>query len=234
MYEFQEMVGPRKRKSTPRSGSAGSSRKLPKASEAPTEVASAPPPAMALSSEQLVLITETVTKSVMQQLRTSKDKPSVDSAGAELPSSSDATTSQAGTSQGSNDTELVIRIKDITSQTAATGENAIIMQTGENAIITAASLPVPLGMHVDSATKSKIWSNQFVDLSLLLSRKLSQSFKVVYENDELTMVPKKKVFQLNMDQWNQAFTIYMSIYVEKFPLQSASMLQYMGHIQEMA
>ena len=36
------MVGPRKRKTTPRSGSAGSSRKLPKASEAPTEVASAP------------------------------------------------------------------------------------------------------------------------------------------------------------------------------------------------
>ena len=56
------MVGPRKRKSTPRSGSTGSSRKLPKASEAPTEVASAPPPAMALSSEQLELITETVTK----------------------------------------------------------------------------------------------------------------------------------------------------------------------------
>ena len=217
------MVGPRKRKSTPRSGSAGSSRKLPKASEAPTEVASAPPPAMALSSEQLVLITETVTKSVMQQLQTSKDKPSVDSAGAELPSSSDATTSQAGTSQGSNDTESVIRIKDITSQTAATGENAIIMPA------TAASLPVPLGMHVDSATKSKIWSNQFVDLSLLLSRRLSQSFKVVYENDELTMVPTKKVFQLNMDQWNQAFTIYMSIYVEKFPLQSASMLQYGSH-----
>lgn len=144
------MVGPRKRKSTPRSGSAGSSRKLSKASEAPTEVASAPPPAMALSSEQLVLITETVTKSVMQQLQTSKDKPSVDSAGAELPSSSK---SQAGTSQGSNDTESVIRIKDITSQTAATGENAIIMPA------TAASLPVPLGMHVDSATKSKIWSN---------------------------------------------------------------------------
>ena len=169
MYEFQEMVGPRKRKSTPRSGSAGSSRKLPKASEAPTEVASAPPPAMALSSEQLVLITETVTQSVMQQLQTSKDKPSVDSAGAELPSSSD-TTSQAGTSQGSNDTESVIRIKDITSQTAVIGENAIIMPA------TAASLPVPLGMHVDSATKSKIWSNQFVDLSLLLSRRLSQVF----------------------------------------------------------
>lgn len=31
---------------------------------------------------------------------------------------------------------------------------------------TAACLPVPLGIHIDAATNSKIWSNQFVDLSI--------------------------------------------------------------------
>ena len=31
---------------------------------------------------------------------------------------------------------------------------------------TAACLPVPLGIHIDAATYSKIWSNQFVDLSI--------------------------------------------------------------------
>ena len=44
------------------------------------------------------------------------------------------------------------------------------------------------------------------------------------------MTPKKKIFMLNTEHWNQAFTIYMSIYVD----QAVHMLRYMGHIQEMA
>ena len=48
------------------------------------------------------------------------------------------------------------------------------------------------------------------------------------------MTLKKKIFMLNTEQWNQAFTIYMSIDVEKYPDQAVHMLQYMGHIQEMA
>ena len=108
------------------------------------------------------------------------------------------------------------------------GEGSVIMPA------TAASLPVPLGIHVDAATKSKIWSNQFVDLSILLSRQTSQSFQIQLQENQLTMIPKKMIFMLNTEQCNQAFTIYMSIYVEKYPDQAVHMLQYMGHIQEMA
>ena len=108
------------------------------------------------------------------------------------------------------------------------GEGSVIMPA------TAASLPVPLGIHVDAATKSKIWSNQLVDLSILLSRQTSQSFQIQLQENKLTMIQKKKIFMLNTEQWNQAFTIYMSIYVEKYPDQAVHMLQYMGHIQEMA
>ena len=43
---------------------------------------------------------------------------------------------------------------------------------------TAACLPVPLGIHIDAATNSKIWSNQFVDLSILLSSQTSQPFHI--------------------------------------------------------
>ena len=99
---------------------------------------------------------------------------------------------------------------------------------------TPASPPVPLGIHVDAATKSTIWSNQFVDLSILLSRQTSQSFQIQLQENQRTMIPKKKIFMLNTEQRNQAFTIYMSIYVEKYPDQAVHMLQYMGHIQEMA
>ena len=36
---------------------------------------------------------------------------------------------------------------------------------------TAACLPVPLGLHIDAAAKSKIWSNQFVDFSIYFLHK---------------------------------------------------------------
>ena len=80
----------------------------------------------------------------------------------------------------------------------------------------------------------KIWSNQFVDLSILLSQQTSQSFQIQLQETQLTMTPKKKILMLNTEQWNQAFTIYMPIYVEKYPDQAVHMLQYMGHIQVMA
>ena len=121
---------------------------------------------------------------------------------------------------------IPIMIAETSQQTH--GEGSVIMPA------TAASLPVPLGIHVDAATKSKIWSNQFVDLSILLSRQTSQSFQIQLQENQLTMIPKKKIFMLNTEQWNQAFTIYMSIYVEKYPDKAVHMLQYMGHIQEMA
>ena len=42
---------------------------------------------------------------------------------------------------------------------------------------TAACLPVPLRIHIDAATKSKIWSNQFVDLSIYYLHKRPNLFK---------------------------------------------------------
>ena len=50
---------------------------------------------------------------------------------------------------------------------------------------TSACLPVPLGICVDAAFKSKIWSNQFVDLSILLSSQTSQSFQIQLEEKRI-------------------------------------------------
>ena len=80
---------------------------------------------------------------------------------------------------------IPIVIAETSQQTQ--GEGLAIMPA------TAASLPVPLGIHVDAATKSKIWSNQFVDLSFLLSRQASQSFQIQLQENQLIMTPRKKV-----------------------------------------
>ena len=186
-----------------------------------------------LSTDQLDIITKTVTEAVLSQL---KQKTADDtSSSAEHDRTGKSTDKEPGSPKGSetsssavdgqNKTESVIPINIVET---TKGEGAVIMPA------TAASLPVPLGMHVDTGTKSKIWSNQFIDLSILLSRQTSQSYKIQLEDNQLTMTPKKKIFMLNMEQWNQAFMIYMSVYVEKYPDQAIHMLQYIGHIQEMA
>lgn len=61
----------------------------------------------------------------------------------------------------SYDEEGVIPITSVyvIGNSARTGEQCIIMPAA------AANLPVPPGIHVDAATKTKIWSNQFIDLS---------------------------------------------------------------------
>ena len=83
--------------------------------------------------------------------------------------------------------ESIIPIVIAETSQQAQGEGLAIMPA------TAASLPVPLGIHVDAATKSKIWSNQFVDLSILLSRQASQSFQIQLQENQLIMTPRKKV-----------------------------------------
>lgn len=186
-----------------------------------------------LSQEQLTLITSTVTKNLLEQLKNCenpKKQNSVDICTVTSQSTDDPDIAIPGTS---TDLESVLPI------TAGRVTNELIgndsqSESTEIMPATAAQLPQPLGLHVDLTLKTKIWSNQFVDLCLLLSRRTTQSYNIQLQDNQLTMVPKKKVFQLNIEQWNQAFTIYMSIYVEKFPNQAANMLQYIGHIQEMA
>lgn len=192
-----------------------------------------------LSQEQLVQITNTVTQNVLSHLQqksteetTRAAQQHVRTADLQSPDLEQGSSQVSETSTAANNvlnqTESVIPITIADAANQKHGEGSVIMPA------TAASLPVPLGIHIDAATKSKIWSNQFVDLSILLSRQTSQSFKIQLEDNQLTMTPKRKPFILNMEQWNQAFTIYMSIYVEKYPDQAVHMLQYIGHIQEMA
>ena len=192
-----------------------------------------------LSREQLSRITNTVTQNVLSELQQiiSTDR-TVQAAHSNVLMAVSHSPDQQRSLQHPepsfmednlhNQTESVIPIMIAETSQQTQGEGSVIMPA------TAASLPVPLGIHVDAATKSKIWSNQFVDLSILLSRQTSQSFQIQLQENQLTMTPKKKIFMLNTEQWNQAFTIYMSIYVEKYPDQAVHIMQYMGHIQEMA
>lgn len=182
-----------------------------------------------ISDDQLKVITENVTKNILTHLKETFPALSKDS-------------EQSETQQNDNQLEAEVEITQQGDNTAVSSsvDSMIKGITGTASLDhtvmpgTAAQLPQPLGLHVDTNVKSKIWTNQYIDLSLLLSRRASQTYNIQMQNNQLTMVPKQKTFALNMDQWNRAFTIYMSIYVERHPEQATNMLQYMGNIQEMA
>ena len=136
-----------------------------------------------LSTEQLLHITNTVTQTVLSQLQQTISTDRIvqaahsnvlvaDSHSPNQQPSLQVPEPSSGEDNLHNQTESVIPIMIAETSKPTQGEGSVIMHT------TAASLPVPLGIHVDAATKLKIWSNQFVDLSILLSQQMSQSFQI--------------------------------------------------------
>ncbi|MEW8089145.1 MAG: hypothetical protein AB2810_16810 [Candidatus Thiodiazotropha endolucinida] len=184
-----------------------------------------------ISEEQLKLITENVTKNILNQLKETLPI---------LSNSNDTEQSEMHQNDSQEEPEVEIMQQGDSTAVSSAIDSVVKDITGTTSVDhtvmpgTAAQLPQPLGLHVDSNVKTKIWANQYIDLSLLLARRASQTYNIQMQNNQLTMVPKQKTFALNMDQWNRAFTIFMAIYVERYPEQATSMLQYMGNMQEMA
>ena len=101
---------------------------------------------------------------------------------------------------------------------------------------TVVSFPVSMGSLVDPKLKSKIWSNQYIELDLLLSPPketvtltLDQSSAIRFAIDEKAT---KKIDSIH--QWTSAFMIYMAVYIEAHINEAPSLLQYMKNIRNMA
>ena len=117
-----------------------------------------------LSTEQLSRITNTVTQTVLSQLQqTISTERTVQAAYLNVLTAVSHSPDQQRSLQMPeptsvednihNQTESVIPIMIAETSQQTQGEGSVIMPA------TAASLPVPLGIHVDAATKSKIWTN---------------------------------------------------------------------------
>jgi hypothetical protein len=96
-----------------------------------------------------------------------------------------------------------------------------------------------MGARVSDKLKGLIWAHEYIDLAGLLTPEASEMFQVKMVQGELgstlSFVPQqqKRSF-LTIQQWDSAFAIYMSVYLQRYPLQVADLLQYSQQIKSMA
>ena len=110
------------------------------------------------------------------------------------------------------------------------------------------SIKRPIDYKVPLKIKNQIWANEFIDLGILLSQKLAtfnntstsatntRTFELVSNDSNLLQVAstKSKVEIASIEQWSDAFLVYLTIYCEKFPHYLKEMTTYMSMVQVLA
>lgn len=95
-----------------------------------------------------------------------------------------------------------------------------------------------IGDHVPRAIKQKIWGHEYINLALLLKgyselNDFCTSAPMVVGSSGMieTRPPTCKEKIPNVEKWTDAFHIYMSIYLERFPAKVQELLQYVKTIR---
>ena len=102
------------------------------------------------------------------------------------------------------------------------------------------SVAAPLGSSVSAKTKNKVWGNEFIDLGLLLTVQPpdeSYSFKLQKSGGQQTLaiIPnQKKLWITYIEQWTNAFLVFVAIYCEQSPSEAPSLMKYMSIVRELA
>ena len=87
----------------------------------------------------------------------------------------------------------------------------------------------PLGAHLTSGMKERIWRGEYVEMFKLLHREIRAKEGSKEEEYELAKRPKVPV---TIENWTAAFLTYASVYCEKFPERSVALLKYMDVIRK--
>ena len=94
---------------------------------------------------------------------------------------------------------------------------------------------IPLGAHISQRVKEKIWNNEFMNLADLLPKlDFEDPWSVTLGPSLITMSKQssKSRGPLSFYEWNEAFHIYMAIYIERFPSEAPNMLKYMSIVKD--
>lgn len=97
---------------------------------------------------------------------------------------------------------------------------------------------LPLGYHVNDATKQKIWNHCYVDFYALLPNfnlDEEDDDDILYKNRRIKISKTSKPKELlTMHQWNEAFDIFISIYLLKYPTLALPLIKYGSNIRLMS
>ena len=97
---------------------------------------------------------------------------------------------------------------------------------------------LPLDFHVNNKTRGMIWADQYVDFACLLpNNQCEDDNNILLETLNVTITGRKNVNKkelLSILQWTNAFDIFMSIYLPKFPDLILALIKYGFNIRSMS
>lgn len=93
----------------------------------------------------------------------------------------------------------------------------------------------PLGSSVAASLRGKIMADEYINLGLLIVPNQTEEFTLSVSQNALQVKQLQKNRGIyNIDQWSQAFALFMSVYVEMLPDQVQQLLKYSFLIRQMA
>lgn len=102
---------------------------------------------------------------------------------------------------------------------------------------------MPIDMAVSDKLKGKIWANEYIDFSLLLTKKKDQqSFNLCISKDamlngqhSITLETNQKVkYITNIENWITAFQTYVGVYTQKYPTDAPNLMKYSEIIRDLS
>ncbi len=103
------------------------------------------------------------------------------------------------------------------------------------------STSMDIDARVPDKLKAKIWNNEFVDFSLLLSNHASNKFQLAVRNLDGSNAPTIYLETINRNQkivnigiWLQAFHIFVAVYTRRFPVEAPGLMKYGEIVQDLA
>ena len=104
------------------------------------------------------------------------------------------------------------------------------------------SASLPIDARVSDKIRQKIWDNEYVDLGILLVRPASQNkFQITLGQPELgrqpsfCIEPAEKPRRITtIDQWLNAFHVFIGVYTAKYPQDSPELIKYCSLIRDLA
>ena len=181
-------------------------------------------------------ITKTVTNAVMENLRAA-GLFSQSQAPAATVQPQISTSNQSFPALGAVDSDTTVSA--VSSSSASTGEQTLSFpQSSFTAQVAAAksgfvSAAIPLHSRVPMKTKEKIWNNEFVELSTLYDDEIDD-ITISVKSGKVTTASSSKRKLMTIEQWTDAFNVYMSVYRIKFPEQSEHLSTYLNTVRKIS
>ena len=167
-------------------------------------------------------------------------------------SSQDTNNTQIGTRSSEEEAELLDILPTVTKGATDVLTGKGILQAGLSTSANnmlgnldtdlVASSNISLGSMVKPSIKSAIWANKYVDLSLLLAPELQLTYELVCDQPDLEVddapqlrwTQKKAMSIKHIQQWTDAFQMFISIYCLRFPAEASNLMKYMATVRNIA